>query len=192
MKKIKKFKINIRQREVLRLLKSTARIEITPQLEQAVLQESQRLAKIASPAAIYETLQKEKVPQELAFSAPPTWVAASFFLITISSVMENEIKEAQRRGEQILGQMLHAISLEALEQATNFVERLLVEEAKEENCEFSDRVMISESPAWETFFTILPGDKVGVQLLANGTLQPLYSSAGILYWIPVKKHRSNR
>jgi len=188
MKKIKKFKINFRQREVVRLLKNTTQItEITSQLEEAILQESQRLSKVVMPAAIYETLQKEHLPQELIVSPPDNWVAASLYLITISNIVEEEIKEAQRRGENILGQVLHALSLEALEQSTNFVQRLINEEAKSDSCELSDRQRITAVPVWRKLFEILPGDKIGVQCLENGVLQPLYSSAGIVYWIPVKK-----
>ncbi len=193
MRKIKNFRINFRQREVLRLLKKTTQItEVTPQLEEAISQESQRLAKLITPAAIYETLQKEKLAQELSVSPPGNWVAASLYLITISNTIEEEIKEAQRRGEHILGHILHALSLEALEQSTNFVERLLEDEAKQETCDLSDRVPVAATEAWAKFFEVLPGEKIGVQLLDNGSLQPLFSSGGVMYWTPSKKQRSSR
>ena len=188
MKKIKKFKINLRPREILRLLKATTQIsEITPELEEAVKRESARLSRIISPAAVYDTNTWEKIPIELAPPAIDKWVAASTCLITIGTAVEAEINEARQRGEGILAQMLHAIAVEALEQTGNFVKRLIGEEAKEEGCELSKEQLINTPPAWEKFIQIIPGDKIGVQLLDKETFQPMYSSAGVIYWIPLKK-----
>jgi hypothetical protein len=36
-------------------------------------------------------------------------------------------------------------------------------------------------------FNSLPGDKIEVKILENNTLQPLYSSGGVIYWTPLKK-----
>ncbi len=72
MKKIKKFKINIRLRETMRLLKSTAHIpELTSEIEDEIHRQSRRMNGIISTAALYETLPKEKFPPELVVESPP-------------------------------------------------------------------------------------------------------------------------
>jgi hypothetical protein len=189
MKKIKKFKINFRLREITRLLKATTRVEITPQLEEAVQRESARLHGLASPAAVYETQPREKIPGELAVGAPEKWIAASTYIITVGEAVEHEIRDAQGRGEEMLAQILHAVALEALEQSDNFVRRLLNEEARNENCELSGERRIESSAAWTHFSSILSGDKIGVRFAGTECFEPMYSSAGLIYWLPVKKKK---
>lgn len=187
MKKIKKFKINLRSREIARLLKATAKTEITPQLEEAIQRESSRLATLISPAAVYETQPKEKIHAALAANAPDKWVAASAYIVTIGSDVENEIRDAQAKNEAMLSQILHAVALEALEQTDNFVQRLLVAEAQDESCDLSRRQPVTSGAAWPAFTELLPGDKIGVQLVADDQFQPMYASAGMVFWTPAKK-----
>ncbi|MFH1369252.1 MAG: hypothetical protein ABII64_09020 [Elusimicrobiota bacterium] len=188
MKKIKKFKINLRAREVTRLLKATAEItEITPQLEEAIQRETLNVQKSVSPAAIYETFFKEKYPEGLLVSPPDVWVAGSIYLVTLGEEIELLKDEALSRGENLLSQIIHSAGLEALEQSAGFVQRLMAEESKEENCELSDRKRVNTPEFYKTLFASLPGDKIGVQILENNLLKPLYSSGGIIYWIQQKK-----
>ncbi len=188
MKKIKNFKINLRMREVIRILKTTTPApEITAQLEEAIQRESQRVQKIIVPAAMYDTQPREKIPPELAVVAPEYWVAASAFLITIGSDVEREIKDARDRGETILPQILHSIALESLEQSVNFVRRLIVEEAKDDECELSRNQPVGAGTAWEKFSLVLPGDKIGVTRADEETYHPLYSSCGVIFLTPLKK-----
>jgi len=187
MKKIKKFKIHLRQREIARLLKTTTKTEVTPQLEEAIQRECLRLQPLISPAAVYETQPKEKTPAELSAGAPDKWVAASSYIVTIGGEVEGEIREAQVRGEDILSQLLHAVTMEALEQTDNFVQRLIADEAKEDGCDLAGSRGIEGNDAWAAFSQILPGDKIGVQHIEENQFQPMYSAAGIVYWIPVKK-----
>jgi hypothetical protein len=187
MKKIKHFKINCRTREILRLLKTTTKItEITPELEEAVQNEIRRLQPVFAPAAIYETQPREKIAAALIAAPPENWVAASAFLVTIGPAIEQEIKDAQHRGENVLSQILHAVALEALDRSGSFVQRLIGEEAKDESCEVSRDETVAAA-GWDEFVKILPGDKIGVQRLSDAGFQPVYSSSSVVYWTPVKK-----
>lgn len=191
MKKIKKFKITLRTREITRLLKATSELkEITPQLEEAVQSETINIQKIVSPAAICETFFKDKFPQELLVSPPDNWVAASVYLVTVGTDIEKLKNEAHARGENILSQIIHSAGLEALEQSAAFVQRLIVDEAKDENCELSDRKRLNTPEFYTNLFASLPGDKIGVKITENNLLDPLYSSGGIIYWMPLKKKGS--
>lgn len=192
MKKIKRFKINIRFRDVVRLLKNTCQIkDITSQIEEVIHAESRRLKGIVMPAAMFETHTKEKLPVELAVNPPDKWVAASLFLVTIGSGIENEISIAQNKDDNISGHVVHSIAVEALDQTLNFISRLLNEEAKDESCQLLDFRTINTSESLQKFFELMPGDKVGVQYTAGSDkYHPLYSTAGIVYWMPQKKQNS--
>lgn len=188
MKKIKNFKINLRFREIIRLLKSTAAIsEVTPQIEDAVRQEIARLSPEIVPAAVYDTLAKDKLSPELLKLLPAQAVAASVYTVTINKTLEDDVNEAQNRGEKILNQILHSLALEAIEQASNFIQRLISDEAKSETCELAGRCVFDSSMGFGNIFAVLPGEKIGVQVTEKGTLSPLYSSCGIIPWLPVKK-----
>ncbi len=190
MKKIKKFKINVRVREVMRLFKATAENpEITPQLEEAIEKQTASVSKLLAPAAVYETFFKEKFPHELIVSPPDNWVAASLYLVTVGGEIERVKNEAAARGENFVSQIIHAIGLESLEQSANFVCKLIDGEAQEEGCDLSDRKRVNTADFYRTLFVSLPGDKIDVKLLDNNTLSPLYSSGGVIYWLPLKKKK---
>jgi negative regulator of sigma E activity len=188
MKKIKHYKINLRVREILRILKNTTQVsDITPKLEEAVKRESVRLQKIVAPAAMYETQTKEHFPPELVSTPPGNWIAASVYLVTIGNDVEQEIKDARDRGETILSQILHAIALEALDQSANFIRRLINEEARDEECELSKNTTINSAEEWRKFCEAVPGDKIGVSFSGTSEFQPMYTSCGMIFWMPMKK-----
>jgi hypothetical protein len=137
----------------------------------------------------YETQSHEKIPVELAAGAPEKWVAASTYIVTIGETAEHEVRDAQARGEEMLAQILNAVALEALEQTDNFVRRLLGEEAKSENCELSGEFRVTIRETWTPFSAILPGEKIGVQFTDRDRFEPMYSAAGLVYWLPVKKKK---
>lgn len=193
MKKIKNFKINLRQHQIIRLLKTTSNVsEITPQLEEAVRQECSHIQKIISPAAIYETFTELNIADNLKQMMPDNFVAVSFYVVTINDKVEKEIKEAQRRDENILCNILHSISLEGLEQSINFIQKLILEEAKDDCCVLTERQDIKSSQILDKIVELLPLDKINVQLTDNRILQPIYTSCGFIPWIPQKKLVSKR
>ena len=190
MKKIKKFKINFRPRSILKLLKSAASIsEVTPQLEDAVNREAERLAGVIVPAAIYETLPKEKVPLEFQAGAPAKWVAASFYTVTLGRNVEEENELARVRGDSIHQHIPHAVFMEALDQSGDFIGRLIAEEAKGETCDMTAPVPVIADAAWAKLAEMLPGDKIGVKYLTPNKFDPLYSASGIIYWFPLSKKK---
>jgi hypothetical protein len=190
VKKIKKFKINIRLRDTMRLLKTAARIpEITPEIEDEIHRQSRRMSSIISPAALYDTLPREKFPAELVIEPPENWVAASVYLATIGEAAQNEIMNVQNSGAELTGQVLHSIALESLDQGGNFVRRLIEDEAKGESCELSRQKILSGEAAWQKLLELLPGDKIGVSFIGGDRFSPLYSTGGVIFWSPLKKRR---
>ena len=174
----------------MRLLKSVSRIaEITPEIEDEIHRQSRRMSGIIAPAALYDTLPRDKFPQELAVEPPEQWVAASIYLATIGGDSQSEILNTQNSGDQLTGQMLHSIALESLEQSGNFIRRLLEDEAKEEACELSRQKPVNGEASWKKLIELLPGEKIGVSFLGGERFSPMYSTGGIFYWTPLKKRR---
>lgn len=190
MKKIINFKINIRQKEVIRLLKTKVS-EITPQLVEAVEEESKRIQKTIVPAGIFETIAKDKNDKitSLTVSPPSNWVASSFYIVTIGDLIEKEIKDAQTRQESILSNILHTLAMEALDQTTNFICRLINSEAVDDECETAVRQNITDANSFNILMEFLPAEKIGIKTTHENTIHPLYSSAGIIFWLPAKKKK---
>ncbi len=191
MNKIKNYKINLRQACILRILKNTTQVsQITPQLEEAVTNEIARVQAVSTPAAGFVTLMRDKVPVELAGNALANWVAATLYLVTIGPKIESEIAEARSRGESILGNILHASAMEALEQSVNFVYRLVTDEAKDEECELSSRDALTlDETASARFAELIDPEKIGVSSIIGDNRTPAYTACGIIYWTPVKKRK---
>jgi hypothetical protein len=158
-------------------------------MEEEIHRQSRKMESVISTAALYETIQKEKFPQELQIEPPDKWVAASIYLATIGENAETQIMNAQNSGETLAGQILHSIALESLEQCGNFIRRLLEDEAKQETCELSRQKTLNSEAAWNKLLELLPGDKIGVRFLGGERFAPMYTTGGIIYWTPVKKRR---
>ena len=188
MKKIINFKINFRFRETLRSLKKNAKMDVSSSdVEEAVETQISKLKKLVEPAAVYATFPKDKVSHDLAIFDGSNWVATTLYVVTISSEVEKELKAAQDSNDKNLEQIIHAVAMEATDQAVNFIQRLIREEASKENCELSRGYAVSDANEMQKFFSMLPGDKIGVTVLHDTVLNPLYSAVGYFIWTPTKR-----
>ena len=189
MNKIKNFRINLREKEILRLLKKTLKIEVTPQVQAALKAQCEQLQKIITPASIYATFQKDKLPLKLAFNAPDKWIAATIFAVTIGKDFESVVAEEQSKSESMLSGITHCIGVEALEQSVNFIGRLISDEAKEEEGELSQKLIIADVSDIEVLCQSLPIVKIGVSFTQNSGVVPMFSSFGLYFWLPNKKKK---
>ncbi|MFC1501688.1 hypothetical protein ACFL58_04510 [Elusimicrobiota bacterium] len=191
MKKIKNYKINLRRKEILRVLKKTTQVtDITPEIEERVQTESLRLQDYVMPSAIYDTKPKDKIPDEfIKDKENANYIAATMYFVTIGDKIEQEIKAIHERGDNILEQIIHSIALEATEQSINFIQRLVKDEAENQDCEITRGIHINSPDSISKLLSILPGDKININFEENRNLYPLYSSAGTIYWMPLKKQR---
>jgi hypothetical protein len=190
MKKIKKFKINLRNREITRLLKKTTRVsEINSDMEEKVEAESRRLQRYIFPAAVYETIPRDKFPSELRLREPKNWVAATAYVVTVGDAIEKELKENRVKDNGESEAIAHTIALEGVEQSVNFIERLIRDEADKENCEISKEQSLDSKELLSKVFGIIPGEKIGASLSESGALCPQYSASGIIYWMPITKNK---
>ena len=186
MRKIKNFKVNLRVREIVRVIKKlTNSADLAPELEEAVQRGCHFYSKFLVPAVVYDTFAKGSLPFLYEKDAPQKWVAQSIFFLTIGDKLSEEFKKNETAYGQHTPKIVSAIAVDALEQSKNFLQRLLSNEAEDENCELSRS---SELP--KDYFTqaaqILPIDKINLTLQGE-TLIPQYSTCGLFYWTASKK-----
>jgi hypothetical protein len=187
MRKIKNFKINIRTREISRIIRKLLNVEELPiEIEEAVQKSCFVCEKIIKPAVVYDTFSKETMIFSIETEAPEKWVAISPYILTIGNVLEEEYSKNKTLFGEYGVQIVSAIAADALEQARSFVQKLLSSEAGDENCELSRSIELPKQYNQE-IIKYLPVEKINLSLTEEGDFIPANSMAGIYYWIPLKK-----
>lgn len=187
MRKIKNFKINIRTREISRIIRKLLNVEDLPiEVEEAVQKSCFICEKIIKPAVVYDTFSKESMIFHVDIEAPEKWVAISPYILTIGNVLEEEYNKNKNLFGEHGVQIISAISADALEQSRNFVQKLLSSEASDENCDLSRSIELPKQYNNE-IIKYLPVDKINLSLTDECNFVPANSMAGIYYWIPLKK-----
>jgi hypothetical protein len=187
MRKIKNFKISIRTREISRIIRKLLNVEELPiEIEEAVQKSCFVCEKIIKPAVVYDTFSKETMIFPVEIEAPEKWVALSPYILTIGNVLEEKYNSDKQLFGEYGVQIISAISADALDQARNFVQKLLASEASDENCELSRSIDLPKEYNKE-IIKYLPVDKINLSLTEEGNFVPVNSIAGIYYWIPLKK-----
>ena len=186
MRKIKNFRVNLRVREITRVIKKLINApELPVEIEEAVQRGCHFYSKFIVPCVVYDAFAKDALPFVYEKDAPAKWAAQSIFFLTIGRQLQEEFKKNEEAFGEHTGKIVSAVAVDALEQSKNFIQRLIAGEAEEENCELSRSV---ELPAdlYAEAAKLLPIDKIGVSI-DDGTLEPQYSCCGLFYWMPSKK-----
>ncbi|MCL2389256.1 MAG: hypothetical protein FWC85_02600 [Elusimicrobia bacterium] len=189
MYKIKNFKINLRNRDILRVLKRLSGVsEMPAEVEENVQRACFRYGKFITPATLYQTFTRDFSGLDFDLSAAPAkWVAQSYYIVTIGTALDSEFKKNETAFGAQTAQIVSAIAVDALEQSKNFVGRLLTKEAANEKCEVS-RPQEFPPEVFVKAATLLESTKIGVEISEN-IIKPQYSSCGVFYWVPLKKRR---
>jgi hypothetical protein len=183
MRKIKNFKVNLRVKDISRVVRKLVNIaDMSVELEETI----RFYIKFLSPAVIYDTFSKESLTFVYEKDVPQKWVARSIFFVTIGSAIEEEYKRNENAFGDHTNKIVSAIAVDALEQSKNFAQRIISGEAQDENCQITRPVNI-ENEYYEEISKIIPINKIGV-IVESGVICPKYSSAGLFYWIPSKKN----
>src|SRR5262249_39080737 len=135
--KIKNFRINLRAREIGRLMKSQSQIQLTPALEASIEHAINDAKRLLQPAAVYTTLTRSTAEKATPLPLTDPAVASSAIAVTIGPALEEEIKSASDRQDTLQTSLLTALRQEALQQAVQFIVRLIEDQAKEEECDMS-------------------------------------------------------
>src|SRR5579872_1394910 len=144
MTKIKNFRITLRPRDMARWLKANERLEITPALESSIEQAVKESKLLIQPAALYTTLARATADRTTSLPLGSKAVAVSIMAITIGPALATERAKAEKGPDTLQASLLRAAEQEALSQSSQFIVRLLQEQAKEEECDTGLIVVISE------------------------------------------------
>jgi hypothetical protein len=186
MRKIKNFKVNLRVKDISRVVRKLVNsVDMSAELEQTIQRCCRFYIKSLSPAVVYDTFSKESLSFIYEKDTSIKWIAKSIFFITIGNTIEEEYKKNETAFGQHTSKIVSAIAVDALEQSKNFVQRIISNEAQDENCEIT-RVVNIENEYYEEVSKVIPSDKIDVSV-ESSIIYPKYSSAGLFYWVPSKK-----
>lgn len=195
LKKIKKYKINVRPSYVVRNLKRKLNLpSVADDLEKNIQEQINKVQPLIVPSAVYNTFSRKELPQSLY----PLWgltsnssLSISFTAVTIGSGIEKEIQTYKNQNQETQVAILDSIARESLEQAQNFVVKLLTEEAKSEGCELSVLSPVDLLDL-KDILGLLEASKTEVNLNADNQIVPLFTSVSYCFWNPTSKSRSAR
>ena len=188
MRKIKNFKISIRTREVSRIVKKLLNVEdLDIEVEEAIQKSCFICEKIIKPAVVYDTFSKESMFFNVDIEKPEKWIAVSLYVLTIGNVLQEQYEKNKSLFGNYAVQIISAISADALEQSKSFVQKIINSEiTKEDNCELSRSIEIPQQYNQE-IIKYLPIEKINISLSEENKFVPINTSAGLYYWIPLKK-----
>ena len=188
MRKIKNFKISIKTREVSRIVKKLLNVEdLDIEVEEAIQKSCFVCEKIIKPAVVYVTFSKESMFFNIDIDIPEKWIAVSPYVLTIGNVLQEQYEKNKSLFGNYAVQIISAISADALEQSKSFVQKIINSEiTKEDNCELSRSIEIPQQYNQE-IIKYLPIEKINISLSEENKFVPINTSAGLYYWIPLKK-----
>jgi len=187
MKKIKKFKVNLRKREIIHNFKVISAIkQITEELEGLIVKEIEKSVEYLSPASMFDTFQVEEAKRDfnLSFDPHENILAVSIIVVTVGEEIEKQIGIATDQGEQLRAKILNAIGIEACNSSLNFIYKIISDEAEE--CIVSPAQKVQTDTAIkivEKFNT----KRIGVYINDKSEILPLYTAVALVKWLPVKK-----
>ena len=186
MRKIKNFKINLRVRDISRVIRKVINIpELSAELEETVGRACFHYSKFLNLSVVYDTFAKGASAFVYEKDAPAKWVAQTLFCVTIGGVLSEEFeKDRQAYGEHT-EKIVSTVAVDALEQGKNFIQRIISNEAGEESCELT-RSLEFPQDLYETAVANLDVSKISVSYEGN-ELKPRYTAFGVFYWVPSKK-----
>lgn len=184
MTKIKNFRIPLRAREVARILKARAKLQITPELEASIEHLISEIKGQLEPSAVYTTLTRSTAEKATPLPLTEQAVAASAIAVTIGSALDAEITVATGHSDTMQESLLKALREEALGQAVQFIMRLLESQAKEEECELSAPRETTEGVLLNSLGSLLGTHRIGISLDQDSLALPSYARLVWSEWTP--------
>lgn len=198
MTKIAAFKIKLRKKEILKILRYDSRYSnISFEIENTIQNQIENAYSLIYPSVIYETFHKSRegykeIKHKLINGSKSVndllkkAYAFSLMIITIGDSLEKEINRIKPE-DLTQAYILDAAGSEAVEQAANFVSRLIKEEAskKERNIGLRFSPGYGDWPIETTknIIEYLDPSKINVILTDDNILIPRKSISAIQPWI---------
>jgi len=184
--KIRKFKITPKSQGILRHLKNFYGVKPTDDLEKIVDRAAADTQKIFTPAAVYATYPSDPQAFPPSFTAwPEGAMDLSLCAVTLGAALEEECRKLQARDEALHVQILESLGQDALNQAVQFLHRLIEEQARTEESEFDTPERI-EGERMAPALTALEADRAGITV-HDGNLNPRFSCVFSIAWKPATR-----
>jgi hypothetical protein len=184
MTKIKNYRITLRAREVARLLKAEAKLQITPALEASIEHAINEARRQLQPSAVYTTLSRSTAEKATPLPMADPAVAASAIAVTIGTALNEEIQSATDRQDTLQASLLQALRVEALQQAVQFIMRLIEDQAKEEECEMSAPRDVNDGVLLTSLGSLLGMQRIGINLASENPQIPPHARLVWTVWSP--------
>jgi hypothetical protein len=92
-------------------------------------------------------------------------------------------------GETARAQLVTALADDSADLAFNFLCRLLVDDAKGDDCEVTPPVMLTDPAALGEILNLMGSDQENIHLDAAGHLTPRFTRVALTAWLPVNKRK---
>lgn len=192
--KVKKFRIRPRLGLVARALKAQMGVkQLPPELEETIPTESQRFVEHINAVAFYQTWTREEVPAAFLDLLKPVGLdkslAVSALVATIGPGPEEYLSEVLLSGETSRSQLITALAEESADLSFNFLCRLLVDDAKADDCEVTPPVLVTQAGPLGEIIKALSADQENIQLDTADHLSPRFTRVALTAWLPVNKRK---
>lgn len=182
--KIKKFRLNLRIKEVYNNLKQQ-NIKITPEIQTMISIVEQELAEYLIPAVSTETfdIKEPKIDKFVKnIQIPKNVVSVTFIVATLGDKVDKFVSSIT---DEIKKSVSTAILEEYLSASLEFISKIL-EEKNENDVEHSTLFVLSEE-FYPEILPLLSIDKIGVEyFVENKKLSPVYSTVNYMFWFRKK------
>ena len=193
MTKIKNFRIQLRNREVARLLKARlGGVPLDPTQESSLEPALAECRPLVHPAALYATLTRQTTVHAVPFELPKKAVAFSTICITIGATVGERLAQAQGAQNTARACLLECIEQEALQQAMAFALRLVQDQAKKEDCELTETQECQEPESRRKIATLLDLQRIGLTLTEPEASLPAHARLVYVVWMPVGKSSARK
>jgi hypothetical protein len=193
MTKIKNFRIQLRVREVARLLKARQNgLPLDPEQESSLEPALVEARRLLAPASLYATMTRQTAVNAVPFELPKKCVALSAVCATIGSDLMELRKLAEAENKSARATLLSCIEQEALQQAMTFALRLVSDQAKKEDCVLNDPQDCQEMETRQKLATLLTLDRIGLSLTEPDAALPVYARLVYVVWMPLAKSSSTK
>lgn len=179
--KIKKFKVNLRIKEVYRYLKEK-NISITPEIDTLTSIVDKELSEFIVPSAVFETynINSDKIKHIVNnFSLPKNTQEISFIVATLGNKVEEFLSSIT---EEIKKTITYAILNEYLESSVIFICKLLQEQNKDLDM---GTIFLVPDNLHEEIINLLKAEKIEVCFSQN-RIFPEYTSINYTLWFRKK------
>jgi hypothetical protein len=164
VKEIKDFKIEIKDKRILRLV-GHKRKTINSPLERLIAEEKKKLSHLLHPASIYTIIDYEETNKHPIFNKA---AKVALCVCTIGLGLEKGVENLTKKNDLLRALILDSLGSEAVEEVAIHSDRKITEEAITMNLWPSKRF----SPGYgewdlkeqQFIFNILPAKKIGVEL----------------------------